>query len=173
MSDGTRKVLPDFPLACYLFVVGLLVASLLTRRGVRCWSLMCISRDVTFDESCPFYPCSSSSNFHVEDISFLMFLDSPPSVSRVPTLQVPPIADPTTSSPTSSSSSSSPDSPLSSPISPSSSSHMVIATHFPFGFTTLVVHVMMTLLLTCLPLLVCRLLCSSLLVIFVLSHVPT
>jgi hypothetical protein len=34
MSDGTREVLPDFPSACELFVVGLVVTFLLTRRGV-------------------------------------------------------------------------------------------------------------------------------------------
>jgi hypothetical protein len=41
---------------------------------------MRISRDVTFDESRPFYPRPSFSAFSVEDISFLLFPDTPPSV---------------------------------------------------------------------------------------------
>jgi hypothetical protein len=51
-------------------------------KGYRCWDpvghRMRISRDITFDESCPFYPRPSSSAFSMEDISFLMFPDTPP-----------------------------------------------------------------------------------------------
>jgi histone deacetylase 1/2 len=53
-------------------------------KGYRCWDpvgrRMRISHDVTFDESRPFYPRPSSSDFSVEDISFLLFSDTPPSV---------------------------------------------------------------------------------------------
>jgi len=49
-------------------------------KGYRCWDpvarRMRISRDVTFDESRPFYPRSTS--FSTEDLSFLLFPDSPP-----------------------------------------------------------------------------------------------
>jgi hypothetical protein len=48
---------------------------------------MRISRDVTFDESRPFYPCPSSLAFSVEDISFLLFPDTPPFVSIDPHLR--------------------------------------------------------------------------------------
>jgi hypothetical protein len=50
-------------------------------KGYRCWDpvsrRMRISRDVTFDESRPFYPRPSSSTFSVEDISFVTFPNSP------------------------------------------------------------------------------------------------
>ena len=50
-------------------------------KGYRCWDpvarRMRISWDVTFDESRPFYPRSSSSS--MEDLTFLLFPDSPPS----------------------------------------------------------------------------------------------
>jgi transposase InsO family protein len=51
-------------------------------KGYRCWDpvghRMRISRDVTFDELRSFYHRPSSSAFSVEDISFLMFPDTPP-----------------------------------------------------------------------------------------------
>jgi hypothetical protein len=62
---------------------------------------MRISRNVTFDESRPFYPRPSSSSFSMEDISFLMFTDSPPYVPQVPTPSSPSTTDLPPSSPTS------------------------------------------------------------------------
>jgi hypothetical protein len=53
-------------------------------KGYRCWDpvghRMRISHDVTFDETCPFYPRPTSSTYPVEDISFLLFPDTPPSI---------------------------------------------------------------------------------------------
>jgi hypothetical protein len=47
-------------------------------KGYRCWDhvgrRIRISRDVTSDDSRPFYPRPSSSTFSLEDIYFLMFL---------------------------------------------------------------------------------------------------
>jgi hypothetical protein len=88
-------------------------------KGYRCWDpvgrRMRIYRDVTFGESQPFYHRPSSSTFSMEDISFLMFLDSPPFVRHVTTPPSPPTADLPPSSPTSSSSPSSPHSSSSLP----------------------------------------------------------
>ena len=102
---------------------------------------MRISRDVTFDESRPFYPRPSSSTFSVEDISFLPFPDTPPSVPHVPTPLRPTFVDPAPSTPTSSASSSPlpHDSPPPSPVSSLSPppSPPVIPPHpsFPFHYT--------------------------------------
>ena len=53
-------------------------------KGYRCWdpvgSRMRISRDITFDESCPFYPRHSpdaSQASVIEPLSFLFFPDTP------------------------------------------------------------------------------------------------
>ena len=82
---------------------------------------MRISRDVTFDESRPFYPRPSSSTFSVEDISFLTFPDTP--ITPVEPLSLrpahstsPPLADLPPPSPTVSSPRMSPDSAPSSPV---------------------------------------------------------
>ncbi|KAM0875014.1 hypothetical protein ACQ4PT_037075 [Festuca glaucescens] len=105
-------------------------------KGYRCWDpvdhRMRISWDVTVDKSRPFYSGPSSSTFSVEDISFLMFPDSPPSVPQVTTPPSPPMADLPPSSPTSSSSPSSPHSLPSSPISPSSPT---VISPFPFHYS--------------------------------------
>src|SRR4051812_10824492 len=94
---------------------------------------MRISRDVTSDESRPFYPRPSSSTFLVEDISFLMF---PNNLPNIPT-PCPTVANPTPSSPTISSPSLSHNSPPSSPMSNPSLSPSVIHSHptFPFHYT--------------------------------------
>jgi hypothetical protein len=64
-------------------------------KGFRCWDpvgrRICISRDVTFDESRSLYPRPSSLTSSVDDISFLTFLDNPPFVPRVPTPLTPPM----------------------------------------------------------------------------------
>jgi hypothetical protein len=90
-------------------------------KGYRCWDpvghRMCISRDITFDEMRPFYPCPTFSTYPMEDISFLIFPDTPPPVSIDPP-SGPIIAD---ASPPTPSFSSSPDSPPSSSDSPSTS----------------------------------------------------
>jgi hypothetical protein len=90
-------------------------------KGYRCWDLvghrMRISHDVMFDETRPFYPCPTSSTYPMEDISFLLFPDTPPPVSIDPP-SGPIIAD---ASPSTPSSSSSPGSPPSSSDSPSTS----------------------------------------------------
>jgi hypothetical protein len=99
-------------------------------KGYRCWDpvghQMCISRDVTFDETCPFYPRPIAGTYPVEDISFLLFPDTPPSAPIAPS-SGPTLADVSSSIPSSSalpSSPSSPRSPISEPSSaiPSSSS---------------------------------------------------
>ena len=87
-------------------------------KGYRCWDpvdqRVGISRDVTFDESRPFYPRPSSSTFSVEDISFITFLDTPPSMPHIPTPSLSVDADMAPSSPTVSSPPLSDDSPPSS-----------------------------------------------------------
>ena len=101
---------------------------------------MRISRDVTFDESRPFYPRPSSSTFSVKDISFLTFPDTPPSVPRIPT-PLRPTVDSTPSSPTSPTSSSPlendspPPSPPSSPSPPPSPPVIPSRPSFQFYYT--------------------------------------
>jgi hypothetical protein len=97
-------------------------------KGYRCWDpvgrRMRISRDVIFDESRPFYPRPSSSAFSVEDISFLLFPATSPSVPPEPidplprpTLaDIPPFPPPSSSPPSPSPFSSDP--PPISPLSP-------------------------------------------------------
>jgi hypothetical protein len=57
-------------------------------KGYRCWDLvgrrMRISHGVTFDEMHPFYPRPTSSTYPMEDISFLLFPDTPSPVSIDP-----------------------------------------------------------------------------------------
>jgi hypothetical protein len=107
-------------------------------KAYRCWDpvsrQMCISRDVTFGESRPFYPRPSSLAFSVEDISFLLFPDTPSFVhvdlpSRPILIDAPP--SPPFSPPRSSPSSFDP--PPTSPMSPfpfhySRRSHVLDAT---------------------------------------------
>jgi hypothetical protein len=80
-------------------------------KGYQCWDpvgrRMRISRDVTFDETRPFYPCPTSSTYPMEDISFLLFPDTPPSVP-IDSPSRPIIADVSHSTPSSSSSPGSP-----------------------------------------------------------------
>jgi hypothetical protein len=70
--------------------------------GCACYDFQCwdpvgcrvhISRDVTFGVP-SFYPRPSSSNSSMEDISFLMFHDTSPSMPRVPTPLSPPLPIP-------------------------------------------------------------------------------
>jgi hypothetical protein len=100
-------------------------------KGYRCWDpvsrRMHISCDVTFDESRPFYPRPSSSAFSVEDISFLMFPTTPPSVPLNPPPR-PIVADVSPSTPPPSSSPS--HSPFSSDPPPTSP-----LSHFPFHYS--------------------------------------
>ena len=113
-------------------------------KGYRCWDpvarRMRISRDVTFDESRPFYPRSTS--FSTEDLSFLLFPDSPPLVPHDPSpptpvdpVPSPPLSVPST--PTLSSSSSSSSSAPSFPLIPSPSPPPVNPSPptFPFHYT--------------------------------------
>jgi hypothetical protein len=57
-------------------------------KGYRCWDpvgrRIRISRDITFDKTRPFYPRPTSSTYPMEDISFLLFPDTPPHVSIDP-----------------------------------------------------------------------------------------
>jgi hypothetical protein len=57
-------------------------------KGYRCWDpvgrRMRISHDVMFDKTRSFYPCPTSSTYPMEDISFLLFPDTPPPVSIDP-----------------------------------------------------------------------------------------
>src|SRR3954468_1715351 len=113
-------------------------------KGYRCWDpvarRMRISRDVTFDESRPFYPRSTS--FSTEDLSFLLYPDSPPLVPHDPCPPTPvdPVPSPppsVPSTPTFSSSSSSSSSAPSSPLIPSPSLPPVGPSPptFPFHYT--------------------------------------
>jgi hypothetical protein len=94
-------------------------------KGYRCWDpigrWMRISHDVMFDETCPFYPCPTSSTYPMEDISFLIFPDTPPPVFIDPP-SGPIITDASPSTPPFSSSPNSPpsssNSPSTSPLSP-------------------------------------------------------
>jgi hypothetical protein len=76
-------------------------------KGYRCWDSvgrrMRISRDVMFDETHPFYPRPTFSTYPVEDISFLLFPDTPPPVPIDPP-SGPIITDASPSTPLSSSS---------------------------------------------------------------------
>src|SRR3954469_1294946 len=85
---------------------------------------MRISRDVTFDDTHPLYPRPTAGTYPVEDISFLLFPDTPPSTAIVSSLGSPPpdVSSSTPSSSAPSSSPSSPPSPESSSAIPSSSS---------------------------------------------------
>jgi hypothetical protein len=87
---------------------------------------MRISRDVTFDETRSFYPRPIAGTYPVEDISFLLFPDTPPS-APIASSSGPTLADVSPSIPSSSAPPSSPSSPRSlvlepSPVIPSSSS---------------------------------------------------
>jgi hypothetical protein len=60
-------------------------------KGYRCWDpvshRMRTSRDVVFDESCPFYPCSTpdaSPTSLIDTLSFLLFPDAPPASLPIP-----------------------------------------------------------------------------------------
>jgi hypothetical protein len=83
-------------------------------KGYRCWDpvgrRMRISRDVTFDETRPFYPRPIVGTYPVEDISFLLFPDTPPS-APIASSSGPTLADVSSSIPSSSAPSSSPSSP--------------------------------------------------------------
>src|SRR4051812_18784831 len=56
-------------------------------KGYRCWDpvgrRMRISRNFTFDETYPFYPRPTTCTYPAEDISFLLFPDTPPSTPIV------------------------------------------------------------------------------------------
>jgi hypothetical protein len=82
---------------------------------------MCISRDVTFYETRPFYPRPIAGTYPVEDISFLLFPDTPPS-APIASSSGPTLADVSSSIPSSSAPPSSPRSPRSPVLEPSSSS---------------------------------------------------
>jgi hypothetical protein len=106
-------------------------------KGYRCWDpighRMRISRDVTFDETRPFYPRPTSSTYPIEDISFLLFPDTPPSVSIDPP-SGPIIVD---VSPSTTSSSSPPGSPPSSSDNPSTSPLSPFPFHYSRRYTIL------------------------------------
>lgn len=146
-------------------------------KGYRCWDPVArwkrISRDVSFDESRPFYPRPSSSTFVLEDIYFLTFPDTPPFVPQVPTPSHLDVANPTPSSSTVSSPPSLPDSPPSSLIPFPSSPSPAIPPLPPVLSTILVVHVLWMILLTSRLPLRCRLPPLSRLMIFVPDLAPT
>jgi hypothetical protein len=80
---------------------------------------MCISRDVTFDETRPFYPHPIAGTYQVEDISFLLFPDTPPS-APIASSSGPTLSDVSPSIPLSSALPSFPSSPRSPVLEPSS-----------------------------------------------------
>jgi hypothetical protein len=86
-------------------------------KGYRCWDpvghRMRISRDVTFDEMRPVYPRPIAGTYPVEDISFLLFPDTPPS-APIASSSGPTLDDVSSLIPSSSAPPSSPSSPCSS-----------------------------------------------------------
>jgi hypothetical protein len=92
-------------------------------KGYHCWDpvgrRMRISCDVTFDEMRSFYPRPIAGTYPVEDISFLIFPDTPPS-APIASSSGPTLADVSSSISSSSAPPSSPSSPRSPVSEPSS-----------------------------------------------------